>query len=112
VAVALCLAAAGCTTNAEIAAQRDAEFQSLVGGTMADFMRRTGLTPTDMYPTSSGRTFVVNGPASTIVVPGSYGVPTIAAQRQCRMLIDTETTDGKGTADSWRVARITRNGCG
>lgn len=105
------MAAAGCTTNAEIAAQREAQFQSLVGGTMADFIRRTGLTPTDMYPTSSGRTFIVNGPASTIVIPGSYGVPTVAAQRQCRMLIDTVAIDGKGLADTWRVIGIARNGC-
>ena len=77
---------------------------------MADFMPRTGLTPTDMYPTSSGRTFVVNGPASTIVIPGSYGVPTVAAQRQCRMLVDTVATDTKGLADTWRVTQITRSG--
>jgi len=65
-----------------------------------------------MYPTSSGRTFVVLGSTSAIVVPGSYGVPTIAAQRQCRMLVDTVATDRSGTADSWRVTAITRNGCG
>lgn len=79
---------------------------------MAGLMRRTGLTPNDMYPTSSGRTFIVNGPASTSVIPGSYGVPTIAAQRQCRMLIDTVAIDGRGLTDAWRVTGITRNGCG
>lgn len=65
-----------------------------------------------MHPTCSGLTFIVNGPARTIVVPGSYGVPTIAAQRQCRMLIDTVAIDGKGLADTWRVTAIARNGCG
>lgn len=42
------------------------------------------------------------------------GLPcsTIAAQRHCRMLIDTVAIDGKGLADTWRVTGITRNGCG
>jgi len=40
--ISLCLAVAGCTTTAEIAARRDAEFQALVGVSMAEFMRRTG----------------------------------------------------------------------
>lgn len=77
---------------------------------MSDFMRRTSLTPSDMYPTSSGRTFVVHGPASTIVLPGSGFVPTVAAHRQSKLLVDTADADGKGTADSWRVTRITRSG--
>lgn len=77
---------------------------------MADFMRRTSLTPSDMYSTSSGRTFVVNGPASTIVLPGSYGVPTIGHAVQCQMLIDTVATDGKGIADSRQATQISRSG--
>ena len=67
---------------------------------MTDFMRRTSLTPSDMYPTSSGRTFVVYGPASTIVLPGSGFVPTVAAHRQCKMLIETTDIDGRGTTGS------------
>ena len=35
-------------------------------------------------------------------------MPTIAAQRQYRMLIDTVAIDGKGLADTWRVTGITR----
>ncbi|MCP4562754.1 MAG: hypothetical protein GY873_21405 [Bosea sp.] len=77
---------------------------------MADFMRRTSLTPSDMYSTSSGRTFVVYGPASTIVLPGSGFVPTVAAHRHCKMLVETTDADGTGTADNWRVMRITRTG--
>ncbi|VVT44292.1 conserved hypothetical protein [Bosea sp. 62] len=77
---------------------------------MADFMRRTSLTPSDMYPTSSGRTFVVYGPASTIIVPGRGFVPTVAAHRQCKMLVETIDADGKGSADSWHVSLITRSG--
>lgn len=98
-----------CRTTAELEAERGAEFRTLVGGSMADFMRRTSLTPSDMYPTSSGRTFVY-GPASTIVLPGSGFVPTVAAHRQCKMLVETADADGKGTADSWRVTRIMRSG--
>lgn len=71
--VAACALFGGCRTTAELKAERDSEFQTLVGGTMADFMRRTSLTPSDMYPTNSGRTFVIYGTASTIVLPGSYG---------------------------------------
>ncbi|MGE7469785.1 hypothetical protein ACQKLX_10105 [Bosea sp. NPDC003192] len=77
---------------------------------MADFMRRTSLTPSDAYPTSSGRTFVVHGPTTSIVVPGSYGAPTVGRSFQCQMLVETEAADAKGTADSWRVTRITRSG--
>lgn len=73
---------------------------------MADFMRRTSLTPSDMYPTGSGRTFVVNGSAGAIVIPGSGFVPIGAAHRQCKMLVETIGAEGKGTADSWRVTRI------
>lgn len=109
-ALVIAVIAGGCRTAEEALAEREAEFQTLVGVTMADFMRRTGLTPTDMYPTSAGRTFVVNGPIRTIVLQGSYGVPTVAAQNQCRMMVETEAIDGRGAADSWRVTRITRNG--
>jgi len=84
--MAACALFGGCRTTAELEAERDAEFQTLVGGSMADFMRRTSLTPSDMYPTSSGRTFVVYGPASTIVLPGSGIVPTVAAHRQCKAI--------------------------
>ncbi|WP_291655106.1 hypothetical protein [Bosea sp. (in: a-proteobacteria)] len=45
---------------------------------MADFKRRTGPTPTDMYSTSLGRKLVVNGPAGTIAIPGRYGLRLIA----------------------------------
>jgi hypothetical protein len=109
-AAAACALVGGCRTTAELEAERDAEFQTLVGGSMADFMRRTSLTPSDMYPTSSGRTFVVYGPASTIVLPGSGFMLTMAAHRQFKMLVETTDADGKGTADSWQVTRITRNG--
>lgn len=108
-AAAACVLIGGCRTTAELEAERDAEFRSLVGGTMTDFSRRTGLTPSEMYPTNSGRTFVVYGPASTIVVPGSGFVPTVAAHRQCKILVDTIAADDKGTADSWRVTQVTRS---
>jgi hypothetical protein len=106
----VCALFGGCRTTAELEAEREAEFQTLVGGSMADFMRRTSLTPSDMYPTSSGRTFVVHGPASTIVLPGNGFAPTVGRSFQCQMLVDTADADGKGTADSWRVTRITRSG--
>jgi hypothetical protein len=99
-----------CRTNQELQAERDAEFQTLVGGTMADFIRRNSLTPSDMYPTSSGRTFVVYGRSTTIVLPGSGFVPTVAANRQCKMLVETVATDAQGTADTWRVTGISRSG--
>ena len=79
---------------------------------MSDFMQRTSLTPSSACPTSSGRIFVVHGPTTSIVIPGSYGAPTVGRSFQCQMLVETEATDAKGTADSWRVARITRSGCG
>lgn len=110
VLIAACALFGGCRTTAELEAERDAEFQSLVGGTMADFMRRTSLTPSDMYPTSSDRTFVVYGPTSTVVLLGSGFVPTVGRTFQCQRLVDTTDADGKGTADSWRVTRITRSG--
>jgi hypothetical protein len=75
-ALAACALFGGCRPSEVAAADRTAEIQTLVGGSMADFIRRTGLTPSDMYPTSSGRTFVVNGPVSTSVLPGFYGVPS------------------------------------
>lgn len=71
---------------------REAEPRSLASGTMANIMRRTRLRPTDMHRTSQGWTFAPGQHAS---IPGCYGVPTIAAQRQCRMLIDTVEIDGK-----------------
>lgn len=77
---------------------------------MADFMRRTSLTPSDAYATGSGRSFLVFGPSTALVLPGSYGAPTVARSFQCRMLVETEALDAKGTADTWRVTRITRSG--
>ncbi len=55
--IAACALFVGCRTTAELEAERDAEFQTLVGGSMADFMRRTGLMPSAMYPTRFGLKF-------------------------------------------------------
>lgn len=63
----LALLLCACRTTAELEAERDAEFQTLVGGSMADFMRRTSLTPSDMYPVhalaTSGQSFCKAAPA-------------------------------------------------
>ncbi|MCO5089887.1 hypothetical protein [Bosea sp. (in: a-proteobacteria)] len=77
---------------------------------MADFMRRTSLIPSSAYPTGSGRSFIVYGATTSIVTPGSYGTPSVGRSFQCQMLVETEATDAKGTADSWRVTRINRSG--
>lgn len=77
---------------------------------MAELSRRTGLAPSDAYPTNSGKTFVVPGPSSRIVQPGFNGMPAIARSYQCQMLVDPEATDTHATADSWRVTRISHSG--
>ena len=77
---------------------------------MADFMRRTSLTPSSAYPTGTGRTFVVPAPTTSIIERGTYGAPTVGRSFHSQMLVDTIATDGLGTADTWTVTRITRSG--
>ena len=45
----------GCQTAAEVQQAQQAQMESVVGLTMADFSARTGLTPSDAYAVAGGR---------------------------------------------------------
>ncbi|MDR4305676.1 hypothetical protein IHQ68_03440 [Chelatococcus sambhunathii] len=89
------LAAVGltaCRTTAAVEQDFSTRLQGYKGGTIAQFISRTTVTPSDAYPTSEGKVFVVSG---------DYRAPA------CKMLIHARARDASGTADSWIIERFT-----
>lgn len=101
VALLIPLLFVGCVTTDD----RYARLKPYIGQSMADFSRATGLTPSDMYNTADGRTFVVNGPTTTVTVS-----PGVAVNGGCKMLIETTATNKSGSADDWRIVAINATG--
>ena len=99
-AVALSLFLLGCVTD-----DRQARLKPYIGRNMSEFMRGTGLTPSDSYNTASGRVFVVSGPALAVAV-----APGVVAAGGCRMQVETIATSPRGTADDWQIVSIDAHG--
>jgi hypothetical protein len=108
--IASSLLLAGCQTAADVQASEDLQMRKVIGLTMAQFTARTGLVPRDMMPTATGRTFVVEGRTVTLVTPGAYGAPTVAASQTCRILLDTFRIADQVSADSWAIKDVTWSG--
>src|SRR4051812_28866975 len=87
-AIASTLFLASCQTGAEYQANLDADraarLRAWTGRTMAEFMRDTGMTPSNSYDTSAGRTFIVDGPAYTLAM-----APGIVRTFGCRIQLET-----------------------
>jgi hypothetical protein len=81
----LAMTLGGCQTAAEVQQAQQAQMQSVVGLTMAEFSARAGLTPSDAYDVSGRRVFVVQGRTVATVVPGSYRAPMVANSLTCRI---------------------------
>ncbi len=101
---------AGCQTATQVQEAEEAGMRSVVGLTVAEFSARTGLVPSDFYPTGSGRVFVVLGRSVTLVTPGSYGAPTVANTQTCRILLSTMPAGDGGTAENWRIVGVNYSG--
>jgi hypothetical protein len=104
----------GCQTGAEYQAKVDsdraARLQTHVGRTMADFSRDTGMVPSSMYDISTGRVFVVDGPAVTLALAPNGFTPGVARTFACRIQLETVSTNRTGGADDWRITGVSSTG--
>lgn len=98
----LALALVGCAGAPD---DRYARLKPYIGQSMTAFMRSTGLTPSDSYDTTTGKTFIVNGPAMAVAVS-----PGLTVAGGCKMQIDTVATSTRSTADDWRIVTIDAQG--
>jgi hypothetical protein len=104
VRVGMLVALAGCQTAERVEADRSDRLSAFKGCTMADFSGETGLTPSNFYPITGGRMYVVDGPP---VVTSYGGYSSVSV---CRLLIQTEPNGPTGTADAWTIVGTTRTG--
>lgn len=113
-AIASCLMAAGCQTNAEHGASIDRDFDSRLarfnGSTMAAFSAQTGLLPTNAYPIANGRVFVVDGPPVYVTLPATHVTPAVTRSSACRLMITTSQVGTTRTADDWQIIGIEQSG--
>jgi hypothetical protein len=92
---------AGCNGREQIYAQEDARFNSFLGLTMAEFMQKTHVVPSNAYPVGGGRMFVAD---KRNPLNPNFG---------CSMLITTEANGAGSTAEGWTITAISRDGgCG
>jgi hypothetical protein len=113
VALVLLSSLAACQTQADYEAEIRSRWQPYIGSTMGVFMMSSGLTPSNAFESATGRTFVVDGPAVTTVLPAAYGLPAIARTDSCRLMLETVNATNGRTADDWRIVSITQSGpCG
>lgn len=113
-AVAAGLVASACHTSeqyqASAARDRDARLASFNGSSMAAFSAQTGLLPTNAYPITNGRVFVVDGPTIFVTLPATHVTPAVTRSSVCRLLITTAQVGKTGTADDWEILGTQRSG--
>lgn len=100
------VALAGCQTTADYEA---GVARSYVGQTMADFTVRTGLVPSSIERTPTGRIFLVDGPVISVATPMAYG-STITNTQACRVFVETRRVSEADNADSWQIVNLTWTG--
>ncbi|WP_156041772.1 lipoprotein [Bradyrhizobium sp. URHD0069] len=105
---------AGCQTGAEyqakVESERAARLQTHVGRSMADFSRDTGMVPSSMYDVSTGRVFVVDGPAVTLALAPNGFTPGVARTFACRIQLETVSMNRTGDAHDWRITGVNSTG--
>lgn len=113
-AVVASLALSACQTTQEYQVKVDASLDQRLaayhGRTMADFIARTGLVPTDYYPASDGRVFIVQMTPVVLTLPATNVTPAIYRADACQLMLETERVGDGATADNWRVTGTTRRG--
>jgi hypothetical protein len=84
--------------------ERSEQLKPYIGLTMADFMRKTSIEPSDSYDTSHGRMFLIEGPDAAVTVS-----PGVVVQGGCRIFVETIAIGTRSAADNWRITGITAN---
>lgn len=111
---ALCLA--GCQTGeqyqAQVNASLDQRLTAYNGATMAEFMSRTGMLPTDAYPVGDSKVFVFAGPTTFLTLPATNVTPAVTRSTACRLMIRAVHIGGQngGGADNWKIVGTQRTG--
>ncbi|TCK30620.1 hypothetical protein EV667_0715 [Ancylobacter aquaticus] len=100
--VILTMSLAGCQT-AQLEHQPADHMRPIVGMTMAEFSRYTGLTPVDQYDIEGGRLFVLLGQKDIIAVPGRFGAPGLASAATCRILLVARPIGDASGASNLRI---------
>lgn len=108
--VALTTSLAGCQT-AQLEHQPPDRMRPIVGMTVTELSRYTGLVPSDEYDIEGGRVFVLplNDGAGSKLESGS--APT--APVVCQLLLAARRVAEGENASSWRIEEVGRSGlCG
>jgi hypothetical protein len=108
------LSLGGCQTNeAYRAAQENelsARLEGYTGVTIADFIARTGMTPTDAYPVSQGKVFIFRTDPVYVTLPATNLTPAITRSSRCQLLIRAVNRAGTAGADQWIIEGTERSG--
>lgn len=80
----------------------------IVGMTMAEFSRYTGLTPVDEYGIEGGRVFVLSLNDRAGPPRESDSAPTAPAV--CQLLLAARRVAQGENASSWRIEDVSRSG--
>lgn len=75
----------------------------IVGMTMAEFSRYTGLVPSDEYDAEEGHVFVVTWRADMLAVRGELSAPAAANTISCRLMLVARPMDNSRGGSRWRI---------
>ncbi|MDQ0513057.1 hypothetical protein [Ancylobacter amanitiformis] len=105
------LSAAGCQNVSEFENHPPDRMRPIVGMTMAEFSRYTGLTPVDQYDIEGGRVFVL--PLNDRAGPPRESGSARMAPDVCQLLLAARRVAQGENASSWRIEEVERSGlCG
>jgi hypothetical protein len=111
---ALCVAGCQTTANqqAQVNASLDQRLTAYNGATMADFMGKTGMMPSDYYPVSEGRVFIFQGSPIYMTLPATAVTPAVTRSSACQLLIRAVRIGPAGGvgADNWKIMGTQRTG--
>lgn len=118
VLIASVLALAGCVSREEAKAAWEARMRLYLNLTMSQFMKQTGLLPSDAYTSEGNKIFVVLGPAVSYSTPpyttaqGITVAPGVTRTEVCRILLETKHVGPPqgNTPDNWVITGLNING--
>lgn len=108
--VILTMSLAGCQTT-QLEHRPADHMRPIVGMTIAEFSRYTGLTPSEEYDIEGGRVFVLSLSDGAGPKLESGSAPT--APGVCQLLLAARRVAHGESASSWRIEEVSRSGlCG
>ena len=96
------LSLVGCQT-ADLDPRPADGMRPIVGMTVAEFSRYTGLVPSDEYDAEEEHVFVVTWRADMLAVRGELSAPAAANTISCRLLLVARPMDNSRGGSRWRI---------